>query len=275
MKSEILKLKSNRIKKLTGLFLFFIIFGSLIFPLSTDAAPLVPCGRSDQGGQMCTLCHLIIGIKGIIDYGLKIMVILGITMLVIAGIVYIVSAGDEGMMTTAKGLLKNAVIGFAIILGAWLIVNTVLWIIGTKEKEHPEGGTLGIQIDSWNNFSCSTQSSAGTGSEPGQSDTSTPPKNETKGCGVTGKGKCFSGVVGSVSCPSGYSPTLGNPLNSCPSGQVCCEENGLPKDSEGRCGINNAGECKDGIVSCPSGWTATMGNIQKCFTFLSISKQLD
>jgi hypothetical protein len=183
-------------------------------------------------------------------------------MLVIAGIVYIVSAGDEGMMTTAKGLLKNAVIGFAIILGAWLIVNTVLWIIGTKEKEHPEGGTLGIQIDSWNNFSCSTQSSAGTGSEPGQSDTSTPPKNETKGCGVTGKGKCFSGVVGSVSCPSGYSPTLGNPLNSCPSGQVCCEENGLPKDSEGRCGINNAGECKDGIVSCPSGWTATMGNIQ-------------
>ena len=127
----------------------FLLFSA--FPLISSAA-LVPCGRSDQAGtadEMCTLCHFIIGIKGLIDYGFTIMVIVGLAMLVIAGVVYIVSAGNEGMMGTAKSLMKNALIGFALILGAWLIVNTTMWIMGVR-------GDLGINVASWNTFTCST-----------------------------------------------------------------------------------------------------------------------
>lgn len=132
-------------------------FVALAFFPSISNAALVPCGKSTDTGndQMCTLCHLIIGIKGLVDYGFTIMVIVGLAMLVIAGVVYIVSAGNEGMMETAKSLMKNVLIGFALILGAWLIVTTMMWIMGTRETGD-EGGVLGIKVTSWNTFTCST-----------------------------------------------------------------------------------------------------------------------
>lgn len=142
--------------------LFLIIFGFyLFFPLISDAA-LVPCGlREDDAttpyvdeSQSCTLCHLVVGIYGIINFGFKIMVVVGLVMLVVAGVIYIVSAGNEGMMETAKNLMKNALIGFSLILGAWLIISTMMWIMGTKESSD-EGGVLGIKVTGWNTFTCS------------------------------------------------------------------------------------------------------------------------
>lgn len=114
---------------------------------------LVPCGRNGQ--SMCTLCHFIVGIKGIIDYGMSIMIVVALTMITIAGIIYIVSAGSTEMMNVAKGLLRNTLVGFTIILGAWLMVSTIMWVMGAR-------GDLGIGITSWNKFSCDTTSSAGT-----------------------------------------------------------------------------------------------------------------
>ena len=137
--------KFSNLKKIFFLSVFVLVLLFSAFPFISQAA-LVPCGRSGQ--PMCTLCDFIIGIKGLIDYGFTIMVIVGLAMLVIAGIVYIVSAGNEGMMETAKSLMKNVLIGFALILGAWLIVSTVMWVMGAR-------GDLGIGITSWNTFTCS------------------------------------------------------------------------------------------------------------------------
>lgn len=144
MKNCKTKLKNNYVK-IFGSFLLFAMLVSFVFPFSADAA-LVPCGKKSDSG-MCTLCDLIIGIKGIMDYGFKIMVIVAIAMVTIAGIVYIVSAGDEGMMGTAKNLLKNTLIGFAVILGAWLMINTTMRILGAKSD-------LGIGVTGWNTFTC-------------------------------------------------------------------------------------------------------------------------
>jgi len=141
-------IKFSNFKKVALLFALTISF----FPAISKAA-LVPCGRSDQGGKMCTLCDFIVGIKGLIDYGFIIMVVVALAMLIVAAVVYTVSAGDEGMMTTAKGLLKNVLIGFAIILGAWLIINTTMWVLGTKGSTDGGGG-LGIGVESWNKFNC-------------------------------------------------------------------------------------------------------------------------
>lgn len=132
-----------------------IFISAMVFsiPSIASAAGLVPCGGT--GEEMCTLCHLIVGIDGLINYGFSIMVVVGLMMLVAAGVIYVISAGNEGMMTMAKSLVKNASIGFALILGAWLIVTTVMWIMGAKENSD-EGGVLGIKIESWNTFKCST-----------------------------------------------------------------------------------------------------------------------
>ncbi len=135
----------RRILKVVLIFVLLISIFSLIFPSVADAA-LVPCGKSTDSG-MCTLCHLIIGIKDIMDYGFKIMVVVAIVMLMVSGIVYIVSTGNTGMMDTAKHLLTNALIGFAIILGAWLVINTVILVLGAK-------GDLGVQAINWYTFEC-------------------------------------------------------------------------------------------------------------------------
>lgn len=139
-------IKFSNFRRLAFLFILAISF----FPTVSRAA-LVPCGRTGQ--PMCTLCDFIIGIKGLIDYGFKIMVVVALAMLIITGVIYTISAGNEGMMTMAKDRLKNVLIGFTIILGAWLIINTVMWVMGTRGASD-KGGVLGIKVNSWNSFSC-------------------------------------------------------------------------------------------------------------------------
>ncbi|MDO8529610.1 MAG: pilin [bacterium] len=124
----------------------------VLFPATSHAA-LVPCGRSDQGGTMCTLCDLVVGVKGLIDFGFKIMVIVAIVMITIAGVLYIISTGETSMMENAKGMLKNTLIGFAIILGGWLMINTLMWVMGTKGAGD-KGGVLGINVTNWYTFTC-------------------------------------------------------------------------------------------------------------------------
>ncbi len=141
------------------------MFGVLLFSLASAFAPLsaqaalIPCGRSGADAtadeqKPCTICHLVIGGKGIIDWGLKVMTFAAIAVIVAMGILYIVSTGDEGMMQTAKGGLKAALIGFAVMLAAWLIVNTTLRILTAKVPG------LGITASGFT-FSCDTSSSAG------------------------------------------------------------------------------------------------------------------
>lgn len=51
--------------------------------------------------------------------------VLTILMIIISGIMYITSAGDSGRVETAKGLLRNSVIGLVIALLAYAIVTAV------------------------------------------------------------------------------------------------------------------------------------------------------
>ncbi|MFZ2299668.1 MAG: pilin [Candidatus Moraniibacteriota bacterium] len=138
-----------------GIFLFSLV--PAFVPLSAEAA-LVPCGRSSgtaEEQKPCTVCHLVVGGNGIINWGLKIMTFVAIAVIVAMGIFYIVSTGDEGMMQTAKGGIKAALIGFAVMLAAWLIVNTTLKILTAKVPG------LGITSSGFT-FSCDTSSSTGT-----------------------------------------------------------------------------------------------------------------
>lgn len=89
------------------------------------------------------------------------MTFVAIAVIVAMGIFYIVSTGDEGMMQTAKGGIKAALIGFAVMLAAWLIVNTVLNILAVKDTD-PKDPLFGLRKSGAFTFSCDTTSSAGT-----------------------------------------------------------------------------------------------------------------
>lgn len=171
---------------------FLLSFLSAGAPFSAEAA-LVPCGRSSGTAAEqapCTVCHLVIGGKGVIDYGLQIMTFVAIAVIVAMAIFYIVSTGDEGMMQTAKSGIKAALIGFAVMLGAWLIVNTTLRILSATIPG------LGITASGFT-FSCDVSSSAGSGTGTA--------------AGGTSGGNAASGVIvvpptgGTISVPTGSS----------------------------------------------------------------------
>lgn len=138
------------------LFLFFSLSVFLLTATGANSAGLVPCGLG--ASDPCTLCHLIVGIKGLIDWGMKIIVTLSLTGITIAGIMYIISSGDTELTKRAKTFITSIVIGFALMLGAWLIINTVLFLFSAK-KGADDTYSLGLESKNWYTFSCSTTSS--------------------------------------------------------------------------------------------------------------------
>ena len=135
---------------LSSLFLFSFLLSTL--PLPAQAA-LVVCGRSTGSPAEqapCTLCHLIVGGKGIMDYGLGLMTFAAMAILVAMAIWYIVSAGDEGMMSTAKSGIKAALVGMVVMLTAWLMVSIVLGLLaknGTVPGLTNSGGVFKDDCD--------------------------------------------------------------------------------------------------------------------------------
>lgn len=207
----------------SGFFFLSLIFTTI--PLSADAA-LVPCGRNaGTVAEMapCTLCHIIIGGKGIIDWGLGIMTVVAIAVIVAMAIFYIVSIGNEGMMSTAKSGIKASLVGFAVILSAWLIVNVVLTLLVNNDF------LSGIKQGSMFTFTCDTTSSTVT--------------NGTTGTGATGTEGATGGSlpVGCTAYQSDFatasdvSGVPANLLQSIASAESSCDPN--KTSSTGSCGL--------------------------------------
>jgi hypothetical protein len=232
----------------------FILFSPLVLAAESSGGGIVPCGTDSTGP--CTLCHFIIGIQNLVQYGLYLVTTMAFVGIFIGGAMYMISVGDSAMIESAKRFIGASLVGFALVLGAWLIVNIILNVMPVRQN-------LGIGKTNWYTFKCDTTSTQGSGKNDGSTgSTPTPTSTNVNDqiCGLSNKGKCFKGVSVVAACPEGYSPALGSATNPCPSTYNCCEPNGLPTSSVGRCGINNAGECKSGVINCPSGWTSTMGN---------------
>ena len=143
----------------------FLLFIGVFLPFFSAQAGLVPCGLTNDDtstpnvneSQICTLCHLIIGIKGIIDFGLKLLITVAAVGIFIAGVLYIISSGNEEMMKRAKSFLSTSLSGFTITLAAWLIVNSIMWILSFNISN--------LKVDTavnWYTFTCNSQSSANT-----------------------------------------------------------------------------------------------------------------
>lgn len=119
-----------------------------------SAAGLIPCGGPSDP---CTLCHLIVMIKGVIEFGTGILIIVAIVGITISGVMYILAGGNPEMVARAKKFMQASIIGFAIFLGAWLMISIVMQLLSAKEN-------LGIeQAQNWHTFECNTKSSMPTG----------------------------------------------------------------------------------------------------------------
>lgn len=74
-------------------------------------------------------------------------IVVGVTVVVIivAGIIYLFSGGNEQLATKAKMTLMGAVLGFAIVIGASILINEVGRALGWQGVQDQEGeGAHGI-----------------------------------------------------------------------------------------------------------------------------------
>ncbi len=82
---------------------------------------LVPCK-----GPECEACHVVQLAQNILTWVINIMASIIALIFVIGGIKMVMSAGDTGAVKQARKMITNSVIGFIILLTAWLIMDTVL-----------------------------------------------------------------------------------------------------------------------------------------------------
>lgn len=96
-------------------------------------------GANQGAGGAKTSVAEIIGI--VVKFLLGLVGALSVLVIVIAGIMYIVSGGDEGKVDKAKSWITYALIGLAIAILGYIIVNTVITELGGGGGGTTSGGT--------------------------------------------------------------------------------------------------------------------------------------
>lgn len=70
-------------------------------------------------------------VTGIVTWLLGILAIIAVVLVIIAGFMWMTSGGNEEKITTAKNMLRSAIIGLVIILAAYGITLYVIRILAT------------------------------------------------------------------------------------------------------------------------------------------------
>lgn len=207
------------IRNVLSLILFLVTTFAVLTPTPLSAAGLVPCGRNSGSSEEmipCTLCHIIVGAKRVMDWGMRVMIAFGLVIITAMGVWYIISTGNPGMINQAKSGITSTLFGVAVMLGAWLIVHTVL-LLFAQETDATKNPIVGLRVTNGFNFSCSTQSLAGSGtggSTAPATGGSTPTPPPITGGG--GGGRACEDIAAAKSRLSGGG-TVCNGTGSCPS----------------------------------------------------------
>jgi hypothetical protein len=126
----------------------FILFLLLLTPGVTLAA-LVPCSGPD-----CNVCSLVALGQHILTFLIEIGVAIAAIGFAVAGYYMVTSGGDPGQVTKARTIFTNVLIGFIILLAAWLIVDTVMKMLVDNQKLGP-----------WNELICASSVTSGAGQQ--------------------------------------------------------------------------------------------------------------
>ncbi len=117
----------KNVKKFT---ISFVIFLMLVIPIFSFAASLVPCGTTANPAP-CDFNALMTLINNIINFIFVYMAVpIAAIMFVYAGFLMVTSGGSTENVSRAKSIFKDAVFGLIIAIAAWIIVKTILSILG-------------------------------------------------------------------------------------------------------------------------------------------------
>jgi len=114
---------------------------------TAEAAGLVPCGGPGQA--TCQACHITELINNVVAWLFVVLSVLAAIMIAIAGFGLVTSGGNAAAMGKAKATLTNIIIGFIILMGGWILVDTAMKALVT-------GQVYGV----WNRIQCTGQPGA-------------------------------------------------------------------------------------------------------------------
>jgi len=110
-------------------------------PLVAVAAGLVPVDCATNPAAKCNLCTFSELVQNIINFVIGLSIPLAAILFSYAGWLYFSNREDTSKVQQAHRIFSSVLIGFAIAVGAWLIVQTIL-------------KTLAPNYVSWNSFDC-------------------------------------------------------------------------------------------------------------------------
>lgn len=117
-----LKPKKQFILHLAILAVFAIL---LTVPMFSHAAGLVPCG-GDAPEKPCTVLDAFYMIARVTNWLILMAGIFAVYEIVGAGFWLVASAGEEESITKRKKALSSAVVGFFLVMAAYMFMNTVV-----------------------------------------------------------------------------------------------------------------------------------------------------
>jgi len=129
-------------RKADNIFNKILFISLLLFLISLPLSPQIGLADTRGGGFVncggvdnpCEMSDFLITIHKVLDFAIYTLAPIFVVMMVVIGGLYIfASAGNPGQVGKGKTIIKNALIGYLIVLGAWLILNIVLSLIGVAE----------------------------------------------------------------------------------------------------------------------------------------------
>jgi len=120
----------------------------------TSGAGLVPCGVTSDSplssekdyntATECDACHLVQLTQNIIHFLVGLAISISVLMFAWAGILFFTSNASPEKISKGKRIFGQTLVGFLIAFSAWIVVNTLLFILIDQEK-FPESGWFEIE----------------------------------------------------------------------------------------------------------------------------------
>ncbi|MDO8561691.1 MAG: hypothetical protein Q7S05_02590, partial [bacterium] len=78
------------------------------------------------GSKPCTICDIAQVAQNVLNTGIFVAVFLSATLFAWAGLKYLTNAANPSGVTQAKTLFGSVLVGLLIILGAWVVIDTLM-----------------------------------------------------------------------------------------------------------------------------------------------------
>jgi hypothetical protein len=119
------------------LILILVVLSFVLIPIFSDAA-LIPC-TNEPGNEeeRCDYGKFIELIQNFLDWAILISGSLAAISFAYAGFLYLTGGANPGTRQKAKDIFTKVLIGFVVVLSAWLIVHAIISGLGLDPEISP------------------------------------------------------------------------------------------------------------------------------------------